>query len=126
MTSRTVLIVEDTELAASTLEIALTAIPGIAVRIAGNGALALDLMHCEVAALLTDLNMPGLDGYQLIERLRGDPRHSRLPIIVISGDTDPATPGKVLALGANAFFLKPFSPALVRAKLEELLQKGAE
>ncbi len=124
MTSRTVLIVEDTEVAASTLEIALMAIPGIAVRVASSGARALDLLHGELAALLTDLNMPGVDGFELIERLRCDPRHCRLPIIVISGDTDPATPGKVLALGANAFFGKPFSPALVRAKLEELLQKG--
>jgi DNA-binding NarL/FixJ family response regulator len=44
-----------------------------------------------------------------------------MPIIVVSADTDPATPERVVALGAEAFFPKPFSPALVRRKLEQLL-----
>jgi two-component system chemotaxis response regulator CheY len=71
--------------------------------------------------VVTDLNMPRMDGFEFIERIRAEPRHRRLPIIVISGDTDPQTPERISALGANAFFSKPYSPAQVRLKLEQLL-----
>jgi CheY-like chemotaxis protein len=77
--------------------------------------------NCAVGAVVTDLNMPRMDGFEFIERIRAEPRHRRLPIIVVSGDTDPGTPGRLAALGANAFFPKPYSPAQVRLKLEQLL-----
>jgi CheY-like chemotaxis protein len=71
--------------------------------------------------VVTDLNMPRMDGFEFIERIRAEPRHQRLPIIVVSGDTDPRTPARLASLGANAFFPKPYSPAQVRLKLEQLL-----
>jgi CheY-like chemotaxis protein len=74
-----------------------------------------------VSAVVTDLNMPRMDGFEFIERIRAQPRHHRLPIIVVSGDTDPGTPERLASIGANAFFPKPYSPAQVRLKLEQLL-----
>ena len=74
-----------------------------------------------VRVIVTDLNMPRMDGYELIRRVRADQRLSGMPIIVVSADTDPATPQRIAALGVEAFFPKPFSPALVRRKLEQLL-----
>jgi CheY-like chemotaxis protein len=65
--------------------------------------------------------MPRMDGFEFIERIRAQPRHQRLPIIVVSGDTDPGTPERLESIGANAFFPKPYSPAQVRLKLEQLL-----
>jgi CheY-like chemotaxis protein len=65
--------------------------------------------------------MPGMDGFELIERVRADQRYTGLPIIVISGCTDPHAPQRVAELGANAFFEKPYSPVRVRATLEQLL-----
>jgi CheY-like chemotaxis protein len=44
-----------------------------------------------------------------------------MPIIVVSADTDPATPQRIAALGVEAYFPKPFSPAMVRRKLEQIL-----
>jgi CheY-like chemotaxis protein len=44
-----------------------------------------------------------------------------MPIVVVSADTDPATPQRVAQLGVSAFFAKPFSPAEVRRKLEQIL-----
>jgi len=67
------------------------------------------------------LNMPRMDGYELIRRLRNGGRHAATPIVVVSGDTDPATPQRVAQMGVNAFFPKPFSPAEVRRKLEQIL-----
>src|SRR5476649_2771187 len=121
---RAVLIVEDSENSATTLEIAFLGIPGLAVLLASSEVEAvriLDRGGANVQAIVTDLNMPRMDGFELIRRVRGDRRLSATPIIVVSADTDPATPGRVAELGVDAFFAKPFSPAQVRRKLEQLL-----
>ena len=65
--------------------------------------------------------MPRMDGYELIRRVREDRKLAATPIIVVSADTDPATPDRIAALGVDAFFPKPFSPAQVRRKLEQIL-----
>lgn len=105
------------------LEVALLAIPGLAVITASSGVEALRILHnaAGVAAIITDLNMPRMDGYELIRRLRGDRRLSATPVVVISADTDPSTPARVAQLGVSAYFAKPFSPAEVRRKLEQIL-----
>jgi len=119
-----VVIVEDAATCATTLEMAFLSIPNIAVVVLPTAQDALRLLEsgeCGVCAVVTDLNMPRMDGFEFIERIRAEPRLRRLPIIVVSGDTDPATPERVSALGANAFFSKPYSPAQVRLKLEQLI-----
>ena len=119
-----VLIVEDSENSAAMLEIAFLGIPGISVLMAPSATEALRLLEGgsgSVRVMVTDLNMPRMDGYELIRRVRADQRLSSMPIIVVSADTDPATPQRIAALGVEAFFPKPFSPALVRRKLEQLL-----
>ena len=62
-----------------------------------------------------------MDGFELIEKVRSSHEKARLPIIVISGDTDPRTPERIYRLGADAYFSKPYSPTQVRQKLEQLL-----
>jgi two-component system, chemotaxis family, chemotaxis protein CheY len=124
MPGGTVVIVEDVATCATTLEMAFLAIPHINVMVISRAQDALRLLEradCGVRAVVTDLNMPRMDGFELIERIRAEPRHKRLPIIVVSGDTDPHTPARLAALGADAFFGKPYSPAQVRMKLEQLL-----
>jgi two-component system chemotaxis response regulator CheY len=123
MGSRSVLIVEDSENSAATLEIALLGIPGLSVRLAASGLEALRILDREdgIDAIVTDLNMPRMDGFELIRRVRQHQRLSATPIIVVSADTDPGTPGRIEALGVEAFFPKPYSPAKVRHKLEQIL-----
>jgi CheY-like chemotaxis protein len=119
-----VLIVEDSENSAAMLEIAFLGIPGVSVLMAPSATEALRLLEGgsgTVRVMVTDLNMPRMDGYELIRRVRADQRLSGMPIIVVSADTDPANPQRIAALGVEAFFPKPFSPALVRRKLEQLL-----
>jgi len=62
-----------------------------------------------------------MDGFELISRLRDQPRFAHLPILVTSGDPDPDSPGRALSLGANAYFPKPYSPSAVRRKVKELI-----
>jgi CheY-like chemotaxis protein len=119
-----VLIVEDSENSAAMLEIAFLGIPGLHVLMAPSAVEAWRILHGDagaVGAIVTDLNMPRMDGYELIRRVRADQRLSGVPIIVVSADTDPATPQRIAALGVEAFFPKPFSPAVVRRKLEQIL-----
>lgn len=122
--TRTVLIVEDAESCATTLEFALLGIPHIHVRVAPTARQALELLASaggQISAIVTDLNLPSMDGFELIERVRSDTRTARLPIVVVSGDSDPRTPERIHRLGADAYFGKPYSPALVRQKVEQLL-----
>jgi CheY-like chemotaxis protein len=119
---RKVVIVEDTETCAATLEIAFLAIPNLTVVAVSSARQALEILNDgAVAALVTDLHMPRMDGFELIRRVRADSRLASLPVIVVSGDTDPLTPERVSRMGVNAFFSKPYSPAEVREKLEHLL-----
>jgi two-component system, chemotaxis family, chemotaxis protein CheY len=121
---RTVLIVEDSENNAATLEIALSGIPRLSVLMATSAPEALRILAARnpaVDAIITDLNMPRMDGFELIEKIRGDARLASTPIIVVSADTHPATPDRVQCMGVAAFFAKPYSPAQVRRKLEQVL-----
>lgn len=120
---RTVLIVEDADTCASTLEIVFSALD-VEVVTAQNGAQAWRLLQDGVldpAAIVTDLEMQGMDGFELIERVRSHRVHKSIPIMVITGTADPAARERVEQLGANAFFTKPYSPLMVRGKLEQWL-----
>jgi CheY-like chemotaxis protein len=122
--ARTVLIVEDSENNAATLEIAVAGIPGLSVLLATSAVAALRILDGSdpaIDAVITDLNMPRMDGFEMIDRIRRDARIAGTPIIVVSADTDPATPARVERLGVDAFFPKPYSPAQVRRKLEQVL-----
>jgi CheY-like chemotaxis protein len=124
--ARTVLIVEDSDTSADTLEIALLSLPDVSVAHAASGRKAWQLIQNEgVAAIVTDLHMPHMDGFELIERVRAAGGAARVPIIVISGDSDPGTPERVRRLGADAYFAKPYSPAAVRETLERLLHENS-
>jgi CheY-like chemotaxis protein len=120
---RPILIVEDSENSAAMLEIAFSSIPGVTLLMASSAVEAWRILStgCAVQAVVTDLNMPRMDGFELIRLMRQERRFAATPIVVISADTDPGTPERIAQLGISAFFAKPFSPAEVRRKLEQLL-----
>jgi len=127
--ARAVLLVEDSENCAATVEMALQEIPGLSVLRAPSGLEALSILHqpgSGVQAIITDLNMPRMDGFELIRHIRADGRTAAVPIIVLSADTAPDTPERIAHLKVDAFFAKPFSPAQVRRKLEQLLDVTTE
>ncbi|MEO8658751.1 MAG: response regulator [Bryobacteraceae bacterium] len=124
---RTVLIVEDSPNWSSTLEIALERIPNTEVAHAVSGSDALRFLEgpngAKVRLVVTDLQMPVMDGFELIERVRAVPAWTALPIVVVSGIADSASKDRLARLGANAFFPKPYSPSEVRTKIEELMSE---
>lgn len=123
---RLVLIADDSDHLAATLEVALSGLPGTEVVTAPDGLSALEMLEAGVSitALVTDLQMPRMDGFELIRRVRADSRLASIPIIAVSGDSDPGTPARALKLGADAFFSKPFSPAGLVKRLARLMEGG--
>jgi len=119
-----IVIVDDEETSVAALEVACSAIPNVEV---WRFQSAVEAVRClrggnpAVRAVITDIQMPRMDGFELIAFLRADPRYARVPIVVVSADADPATPERGYRLGANAYFSKPYSPGEVRRKLEQLL-----
>lgn len=120
----TILIVDDTESSVAALEIALGQIPGVEVAFVSSPVEVLQSLkdgRKTVSAIITDICMPAMNGFELIRQIRADQQTSEIPIVVVTADTNPDTPERTTQLGANAFFTKPFSPAAVRKTLEKLL-----
>jgi DNA-binding response OmpR family regulator len=120
---RYVLIVEDDDNVAP-LEIALASLGDFCVNVFSDARAALCFLsenRQTVAAIVTDLNLPYLDGFEFITAVRSDKDWERLPIVVISGNGHPDVPGRVLQAGADAFFAKPYSPVEIRQTLARFL-----
>jgi CheY-like chemotaxis protein len=120
---RDVLIVED-DADVAPLEIALAGLGGVNVHVFSDARAALSFLdeNCNnIAAVVTDLNLPHLDGFELMAAIRSNKRYARFPIIVVSGNGHPDVPKRVLQMGADAFFSKPYSPAEIRQTLARLL-----
>jgi type II secretory ATPase GspE/PulE/Tfp pilus assembly ATPase PilB-like protein/ActR/RegA family two-component response regulator len=74
--------------------------------------------------VLLDLNLPNVDGYTVLQRLRGHPRTEHLPVIILSARGDEENEVKVLRLGATDFLAKPFRPKALAARLEATLARA--
>jgi len=122
--ARTVLIVDDSESCAATLEIALLAIPHVNVLVIRSAWEALDILYVAdgtTTVLITDLHMPSMDGFELINRVRSYVPTAQMPIVVVTGDSEPSTRENVFRLGADAYFCKPFSVRQLCQSVEALL-----
>ncbi|MBI3894020.1 MAG: response regulator [Candidatus Wallbacteria bacterium] len=75
----------------------------------GPEALAILGSRSDVSLLVTDLNMPEMNGLELIARVKADPRWKALPILVLSVTGSPEIQAAVLEQGAVGFMQKPFS-----------------
>jgi len=74
---------------------------------------------------ILDRDVPGMDGFELLERLRAIPRHADVPIIVLTGMGREADVMHSLELGADDYLLKPFSPAQLLARVRRLAADAA-
>ena len=84
---------------------------------AASGREALDILeawHLTISAVLLDVSMPGLDGFEVLRRIRAAKDYSQLPVIMITGSEDEETRSKSLALGANDFVMKPYSSEILK------------
>jgi CheY-like chemotaxis protein len=109
-----ILVVDDNHALRENLAEALE-LEGFAVAAAADGVAALHLLRDErFDAVLLDLAMPGMDGGEVLSRIRADPRWDRLRVIVATGHSGPAARAGLLADG---FLQKPFGVAELLAAL---------
>ena len=91
---------------------------------AASGQSALALVEQEQFDLiLLDLLMPGMSGYEVLERLKCDPRHSDIPVLMISALDEIDSAVRCIEAGAEDYLAKPFDPVLLRARVNACLEK---
>ncbi|MEP7382837.1 MAG: ATPase, T2SS/T4P/T4SS family [Gemmatimonadota bacterium] len=96
---------------------------GFTVIEAADGIIALDEIDREAPdAIVLDLNLPRLDGYAVLARLRARPATATVPVIVLTAKSDEDNEVRVFDLGANDFLTKPFRPRALTARLRALLR----
>jgi two-component system, chemotaxis family, chemotaxis protein CheY len=93
---------------------------------ANNGQEALDLLRIEwVDIVLTDINMPLMDGEELLRALKSDSALQNIPVLVLSTDRSESRVKQMLKLGAGGYVGKPFLPGDLGCEMTKLLEGGA-
>ena len=119
----TVLLVEDEDPLRTVLKDLLER-EGYSVIEAKDGVQALDEIDRHAPdALVLDLNLPRMDGYQVLSHIRARPSTATLPVLVLTARGDEESEVKVFESGANDFITKPFRPRALSARLKALLRK---
>jgi diguanylate cyclase len=90
----------------------------------GAAALNAALSH-EVAIVLLDVDMPGMDGYSVCRRLRAEARFASVPIVMVTGHEDAAAITRAFEAGATDFISKPVNWALLPRRLAYILRNAA-
>ena len=98
---------------------------GYSIRCAATGENALKSLKTEpVDLIVLDLMLPGIDGFTVAKRIKGDPRIQHIPIIMLTAkgsETDVVTG---LELGAEDYITKPFSPRILLARIHTVLRRN--
>ena len=96
-------------------------------REAGNGKEALEtLSHAWVDVIISDINMPEMNGLELLERLKKDELYKTIPVIMITTEGSAERMQEAFALGARGFIRKPFLPEDLRKTLYEVIGVGTD
>ncbi len=95
------------------------------VREAADGAQALEALAAARADLvLADVNMPVLNGVEMVERMAADPGLSRIPVVIVATPMSEDRIARLLDNGARAYLAKPFRPEALKQVIVEILGEG--
>jgi EAL domain-containing protein (putative c-di-GMP-specific phosphodiesterase class I)/DNA-binding response OmpR family regulator len=119
-----VLIVDDNENNRYTLRRRLSRLKFPNTTEAENGQHALDILEQEEHdIILLDVMMPVMDGFEVLERVKLNPRLANIPVIMISALDDLDNVVKAIELGADDYLPKPFNPVLLEARMKAAIRK---
>lgn len=108
--TKTVLTVDDSRTIREMLRAALTE-AGMNVLQAEDGVHGLEVLDGAMPdVIVTDINMPRMDGFGFIEAVRGQDRHRAIPILVLTTENAPELKARARAAGATGWIVKPFDP----------------
>lgn len=120
--AHSVLIVDDEPTARTMLRLILVR-AGFEVLEAQNGSEALEVVEGRLPdVMLLDIMMPGIDGFEVCQILRGQARTADLPIIMLSARADAESVNRGLRLGATKYLTKPVMPDELTRHVREVLQ----
>ena len=95
------------------------------VRVAINGMVALKIAQKQSPDLiLLDINMPGMDGYEVCSNLKSDESTAHIPVIFLTAELDSASKQKGLDLGAVDYVTKPISPEVLKESVRRQLSQS--
>ncbi|MHB8844914.1 MAG: response regulator [Nitrospirota bacterium] len=116
------LVVEDSPTMRQLITFALKRIPGSRIVEANDGIDALKKLSTQkFDIILTDINMPIMDGLKLVSMVRNDPVHKAIPIVIITTEGADEDRKRGLALGANAYIAKPIQTADLLSVVNEII-----
>lgn len=116
------LVVDDSLQLRRSVMYALQKLPDLVCVEAGDGAEALrKLRGSKFDIVLSDINMPVLDGLKLVAHIRQDATLAKLPIVMITTESAEADRERAMSLGANAYLVKPVQAAEVLETVKSLL-----
>jgi len=118
--TKTILAVDDSTTVRQMVNFTLTT-AGYNVVQANDGQDALTKLTQPLGMVLTDLNMPTLDGIGLIKRLRAHPAFKYVPIVVLTTESEAAKKQEARLAGATAWIVKPFRPDQLLAVVQKVL-----
>jgi len=122
MVKAKVLVVDDSPTMRQLIVFALKRLSGLEIAEAGDGVAALKKLASEsFDLLLTDINMPIMDGLKLVSLIRNDPQYQSLPVVVITTEGAEHDKERALALGANEYITKPIQTARIIEVVRRLL-----
>jgi putative two-component system response regulator len=99
--------------------------PETIVRVAINGIVALKIAQKQSPDLiLLDINMPGMDGYEVCSKLKSDESTAHIPVIFLTAELDSASKQKGLDLGAVDYVTKPISPEVLKESVRRQLSQN--
>ena len=108
--TKTVLTVDDSRTMRDMLMIALSG-AGYSVVQAEDGVHGLEVLEGTTPdVIITDINMPRMDGFGFIEEVRADPAHRGVPILVLTTESDAEKKNRARMAGATGWIVKPFNP----------------
>lgn len=119
----TVIVVDDSDTIRKFISFGLR-LKGFQVITASDGQDALEKLAAQpVNIVLTDLNMPNMDGFELIENLREDPEYKKIPIIVLTTESQLEERDRAIALGADTYLIKPFKVDVITKEIDKVLNQ---
>lgn len=124
MADYTVMAVDDSPTVVKFVSFALRS-AGLKVVTATDGMDALEKLSAMpdgVDLIITDLNMPNVDGYELIKTVRENQNYSQLPIIILSSEEEEQDKKLGDEVGASSYLVKPFKPNVLLAEVSKYLQ----
>jgi two-component system chemotaxis response regulator CheY len=118
-----VLVVDDSKVMRDMVVACLRPYAGLTFTHASSGLEAIERLSLKPFDLLIlDLNMPDIGGIEVVEYVRGQDTLRQLPIIIVTTRGDEASRARALAVGANRFMTKPFTPDTMMSQVRDLLE----